>query len=571
MQEFITNFHFMRPFWLLLLLLAIFGYKVFFSSIKSSSAWEKVCDKNLLDFLLVKGSSKQRYAIINICFVAFFASIIALAGPSWKKQEIPTYAPQNPIMILLNLSSEMSNKDVSPTRLSRAKFAISDMLELVGNTQTGLIIYTNEPYLISPITQDNQIIKNLLPAIDSDIMPANGDRLDRAIDFGVNKMKDAGFANGQIVIFSGDVGQDFKKSLEAATSAQKQGYNVNAVEISAKKNDKLELIASKGNGTYIRASKDLDSMSRLVEFMSSVQSLELKKSDSMQENWEDFGYYLLIIPLLVCLYLFRKGIFAILFLLAISTNANAGFFTNSNQDAKKAFDKQDYAIASKKFDDPEWKAAANYKAKNYENAYKYYSKFGDITSLYNQGNALAKSGKIKEAIAKYEEVLAQDTKHEDAKFNLEYLKKQQQNQQQNQDNENSEQEDKEQDKNKQQEQEQSSPDKNKQQEKEEKQQQNQQNQEQEQSSEASNNKEDNKNPEQEENQQQQEQESGASEQKNNEQAQTKAMSEKKEDNQKNNEQVQARAQQYRNIPEDTGGLLRAFIKKEYIKNRYEDK
>ena len=56
-----------------------------------------------------------------------------------------------------------------------------------------------------------------------------------------------------------------------------------------------------------------------------------------------------------------------------------------------------------------------------------------VTGLYNQGNALAKSGKIADAIKRYEEVLRLSPDHEDAKFNLEYLKKQQ-NQQQNRQN-----------------------------------------------------------------------------------------------------------------------------------------
>ena len=37
------------------------------------------------------------------------------------------------------------------------------------------------------------------------------------------------------------------------------------------------------------------------------------------------------------------------------------------------------------------------------------------------------------------------------------------------------------------------------------------------------------------------------------------------------EETQAREMAYRNIPEDAGGLLRAFIRKEYNKNRYGDK
>ena len=45
---------------------------------------------------------------------------------------------------------------------------------------------------------------------------------------------------------------------------------------------------------------------------------------------------------------------------------------------------------------------------------------------------------------------------------------------------------------------------------------------------------------------------------------------KGDENAKYDEEVQARAQQYRDIPEDAGGLLRAFIQKEYRKNRYKE-
>ena len=39
-------------------------------------------------------------------------------------------------------------------------------------------------------------------------------------------------------------------------------------------------------------------------------------------------------------------------------------------------------------------------------------------------------------------------------------------------------------------------------------------------------------------------------------------------NENYSETAQAREQVYRQIPEDKGGLLRAFIRREYLKNRY---
>ena len=66
MSEFLSNFHFIRPFVLLLLLLPLGFFWHYARSRERNSSWAQVCDKNLLDFLLVKGSSVQRRLIVWI-------------------------------------------------------------------------------------------------------------------------------------------------------------------------------------------------------------------------------------------------------------------------------------------------------------------------------------------------------------------------------------------------------------------------------------------------------------------------------------------------------------------------
>lgn len=592
MEEFLTNFHFLRPWWLLLLILPVLFYWRFFKGIKNKSSWEGVCDKRLLDFLLIKGSSKQRKAIAYLAFVGIFFAIIAVAGPTWKKKEVPSLSPENPVMLLLNLSTDMAQRDLTPNRLTRAKYEISDLLKVLRNVQAGLIVYSNEPFLISPITDDLKLLENLLPAIEFNIMPANGDRLDRAIALAIEKFKNAGYTNGNIILFTSDIGERFDLALEEAKKAKADNYHVSVVAVTKDASEKLRMIAQSGGGIFTTLNANDNDIERIAAEVAKNVSDELKLSENLRSAWEDYGYYLVFIPLLCCLYFFRKGIAVIVLILGTASQAQAGFFLNNNQEGLKAFNQQDYSQAAQKFEDAKWKGSALYKAGDYEKAYQEFAKGNDTTALYNQGNALAKSGKTEEAIKKYEEVLQKDANHADAKFNLEYLKQQQEQQQQQQQNQQQNQNNRQQNSDQDQRDKQSQQSENEQnndQDKSQNQQDgsdNQQNQDKNQSENSDDqqqNDEKNKSDSQDENQQDNEnkdnkketmspQQQEAEQQKQQEEEAKNAAAElqKGDEDTKYDEEVQAREQQYRDIPEDTGGLLRAFIKKEYMKNRYKD-
>lgn len=89
MEEFLSAFHFLRPWWLLAAAVPLAGCFRFFAGMKNVSAWESVCDRKLLDFLLVRGSSRQRSLTAGLLLAGMLGAIVALAGPSWQKREIP--------------------------------------------------------------------------------------------------------------------------------------------------------------------------------------------------------------------------------------------------------------------------------------------------------------------------------------------------------------------------------------------------------------------------------------------------------------------------------------------------
>ena len=591
-MSFLADFHFLRPWWLVSLILLLAMGKYFFAGLKNTSAWEAVCDKKLLDFLLIKGSSRQRRFVQYLAVIGIAGAILALSGPTWSKKNIPTYSPSNPVMILLNLSSDMDNTDITPNRLARAKFGIEDLLKKL-KAQVGLIVYTDEPYLITPVTDDTKVVANLLPAISRDIMPENGDKLNRAIDLAVEKFKQDGYSNGSIVIFSADIGQDMALALSSAEKAAALGYQINVVGVLASDNEKLFTLASKGGGDYFNVSAGLN---RLISELNSRLSSELQKNKNEQETWNDEGYWFLLIPLLCCLYFFRRGIFVLTMFMMMTAEAHAGFFTNSDQDAAQSFAAGNYSDAAAKFSHSDWKAAAFYRNGDYQSAAALYRQKNDVENMYNLGNALAKSGKIEDAIKQYEEVLKLAPEHEDAKFNLEYLKQQQnrsqQSQSQNQNDDdnprNGEDQNQSDNENNEQDSSQSEQDNSD----------NQNNDEENKNSDkdqtspssSSSNADNNQNDTDSEQSQGQTPQPSSSDENGNPQSSAAEQSvpaggepDQKEDEEAEGisaqekqqqgdftEEVQAREMSYRNIPENPGGLLKAFIYKEYTKNRYGD-
>ena len=608
-MEWINDFHFLRPYWLLLLILPFFIYYKFSILSDTQSSWAKVCDKNLLQFLLVKhkgGSFRFSYILAIIISVLI---IISLAGPTWIKKQNPTLSIDNPLMILLHNSPGMWVKDVTPSRMVRAKYLIKDILKDADNTETGFIVYTSEPYMITPLVEDDSIIDNLLPAIESNIMPDTGDRLDRAIDLATTRMSEALFKEGNIVILTADVGSRFDSALESTQRAIEKGFTVNVINMSALDNDKLQMIAEKGEGLYLKYD---NSLTPLIQEINNITLKEMKQSDNLQVVWEDMGYYLLWIPALLLLYYFRRGILVAFILFMISSNSYANIFLNSNQKAMKDFNNKNYKDASEKFIQEDWKAAALYKNGDYEKSLEYYAKKNDVVSIYNQGNALAKSGKIKDAIAKYEEVLKINPSFEDAQFNLEYLKKQQQNQQQNKNEQQQQKQEQKQEKQEKQNSENSENHQNNEQQEKPEQQEQEQQQNSQGGSESKNNEKESQSVTQDDNKSNSEK-SGSNDE--NSEDQNKSNDNKadkqnnsKDDNQNSNsnineenevtsssnnkqeqgeeeskaivnvaegkhnkeeqEEMLAKIHRYRQIEEDKGGLLKAIIKKEYSKNRY---
>ena len=95
------------------------------------------------------------------------------------------------VIIALDVSNSMLAEDIQPDRLTRAKQAISRLVDNLDNDKIGLIVFAGDAYIQIPVTTDYVSAKMFLSAISPEMVPKQGTAIGAAIDLG-NKIIQSG-------------------------------------------------------------------------------------------------------------------------------------------------------------------------------------------------------------------------------------------------------------------------------------------------------------------------------------------------------------------------------------------
>ena len=614
----IQQLHFIRPYWLLTLIPAALLIWLYSTTQQKSRNWASIIDPRLLPHLL-KGTSTTTQVIKNktpsslLLFAVASCLIISLAGPAFEKRPQPVFKAQSALVIVLDLSRSMDAGDIKPSRLSRAHFKINDILKQRKEGQTALIVYAADAYAVSPLTDDADTIAAQIPALDTNIMPSQGSRLDIALDKAMELFNNAGHAKGDIFIISDSASQaDINKAsdLNAKGFASsvlaigtKQGAPINAAgggfikdnagSIVVPKLDSANMrkLALAGGGKFTLLSADDKDINRLLSKIDIEKSakekdeqLDASGNKFKTDTWHEEGPWLLLLVIPFAAYAFRRGlVFALLiFILPLPQPVQAlewdELWKNKDQLGQTALQQGDNTKAAELFNNPEWKAAAEYKAGNYEQTIEQLNNINTADAHYNRGNALAKSGQLDEAIKAYNRATKLQNDHEDAQHNKELVEKaKQQNEQQSSDNKDDKDKQQDQDKQDSDQQDQQSQQGDSKDSSEDNKENSQQSQDQNES--AKNNKQDaeknsekeshkNKTPEESEAEKEQAEKQAAEQQAKDEEE--KAESSSSETTEELDLEQQQTQQWLKKIPDDPGGLLRRKFQYQYSREKHQN-
>jgi Ca-activated chloride channel family protein len=330
-------FRFANPEYLyLLLLLPVLIALFLINEFRKRGAVKKLGDSNLIERLMPETSRSRPVVKFLIILICLASALIMLARPQFgsKIEEVKKQGVE--VIIALDVSNSMLAEDIQPDRLTRAKQAISKLVDDLDNDRIGLIVFAGDAYTQIPVTTDYVSAKMFLSTVSPEMVPKQGTAIGSAIRLGMKSFSPGeGKSKAMIIITDGENHED--DPVEAAKEAAKAGIVIHTIGIGSTegvpipittgtrrdylKDSKgnvvitrldeniLKQIAVAGNGIYVRASNSDLGLDKIYNEIRKLkkQELESKVFTEYNEQFQIFASISLILLLAEFLIMDRKN------------------------------------------------------------------------------------------------------------------------------------------------------------------------------------------------------------------------------------------------------------------------
>ena len=430
----LEHFHFLRPTWALLLIPWLAMVVVRSQQRDKQDMFGGIIAPHLLQHLRLQRSDTRWLNPKNFSLLFMVLVLLVIMGPTWRQQLSPLNQDEAALVVLLDVSSTMQQKDVQPSRLQRAKQKISDLLALRPDKKSALIVYSGTAHSVLSLTADQDILNQYLAAITPAIMPRSGKFPEYSLPLADEILRGRN-APATIVMFSDGLGAESGQAFESYFLTHPHQLLVVGVGsedeepgIAPLERESLKALATDANGVYLSLTIDDADVRQLNQ---RIESHYTVTQDSALP-WFDSGYLLVFPAMGLFLMWFRRGwtltwMWLILPVVLSSIPAPAlaqqettpitheqsaamrGFadlWLTRDQQGRLLLQLGRYPQAAARFNDLMWKGIAYYYSEDFMLAAEYFSRQDSDDALFNEANARAQGRDYVRAVSRYDRLLA---------------------------------------------------------------------------------------------------------------------------------------------------------------------
>ena len=417
----LSTLSFLRPWWLLALLpLGVLLWHLRRAPDSGEAAWRQMIDAHLLPHLLVISGARTRRTGVALFAGGLLAAVLALAGPALEQPPQAALRRDVTRLLVLDLSPGMAGQ------LEQVKLKLLALLQAWSDGQTALLVYGGEPYLVVPPTTDSATIALFVPELAIDAIPVPGNHPERALRMARDILARSAAQQREVVWITAGAGGAALPLAAELTNLRLSILHTDTVEAPA-----LAALAARSGGTLVRLRADNDDIRQLISATDSRGGW-IAGTATAHAGRADIGHWLLLPLLPLAALAFRRGILALLLPLLLAgllTPQPAAAFDFppaamwADYQAWRLLEAGEPQAAAARFADPRWRAAAHYRAGQFEQAASVLSGGRDAESYYNRGNALAKQGQLADALAAYDAALTLRAADADTRYNRDLVQR----------------------------------------------------------------------------------------------------------------------------------------------------
>ena len=204
------NIEFLYPKVLFLLILLVILI-VLLSTNKDNM--QRFFNPDILDKLSINTNGLSKFVRNGLFFLTLILFLLSLARPVINMKEQNIKQQLIPIVIALDVSKSMMATDIYPSRLELAKKKIYDVIKLSKNTTIGIVLFAQNSYIISPITEDFTSLKYIVDNMDTTLNFANGSNIYAVLEATQQMLKNFK-AKNLIILSDGGNDDEYTKELE---------------------------------------------------------------------------------------------------------------------------------------------------------------------------------------------------------------------------------------------------------------------------------------------------------------------------------------------------------------------
>ncbi len=264
--------------------------------------------------------------VIRTLYFSLF--IIALLGPTFgdSKREVKSIGKD--IFIAIDLSQSMNAIDIAPSRLRKIKFEMKNIIDAFSSDRIGIIMFSNEAFLQSPLTFDKNALDLFVETLSTNLVPNSGTDFGPPLEMALDKLgsEKVSFTQpkSKIIVLISD-GEDFgEKTDEIAEKVQNAGIKLFTLGIGTEKGSKipgrggfkqdlvgrdvltklspnsLKRLAAQTDGKYFEINDNRNDVNRLINTIDQIEG-ELRDAKTLDVGNNKYYIFLWVALGLICL------------------------------------------------------------------------------------------------------------------------------------------------------------------------------------------------------------------------------------------------------------------------------